>query len=340
MTTDVSLERLDLVLDAWRSQISESSVFHLVADSSLRKELSKQDRKRVGELRRARLFQYSRRDADELILDYAEEHGGCVLSRDRFLDHRRRRAWRPERHFSWSVNDREVRIVRRQSRNTRSFDVSRKEEQRLARVRGLTLDHPMTRRRWACDSDAPCLTRDTSPEELRTLPLLESETALCPGCREPLRDLGPRRSEAELKLLVDGKPVARFTLRQGETVIFGRLRLPNTARMAELARGGAFADLGREHACLRMSGRRIAVRPLDNRHCVRIYPWNSQRRRFDRSYEVPCEEGFTPVGIRDVMQVGKRLELVRSGRSIAEAEALPRTDAVASWQGRVTTDRP
>ena len=75
--------------------------------------------------------------------------------------------------------------------------------------------------------------------------LVGEDTALCPGCHRPLRDLGMRPSEAELKVIVDDRPLARFTVRQGEMVAFGRLILPNTAELAELAREGVFAGVGR-----------------------------------------------------------------------------------------------
>jgi hypothetical protein len=338
LSGSVTVRRLDLVLAAWDSQIASGAALYLVSDSSLRKELSKSDRLRMAELRRERLLRYSRKGADELLLDHAEEHGGCVLSRDRFLDHRRTRVWRPERFYTWHVEAGEVRIIRQPSRNTQSFDISRKEEQQLTRARGISLDHPAARQRWTCASEVPCVTREASPEELRTVPLLEEGRPLCPGCRQPLRYLGPRHSEAELKLLVDGKPVVRFTLRQGETVTFGRLRLPDTVRLAELARDGAFSDLGREHVHLQMSGKRVAARPVDERHEVRAYAWNSRRRQFGRGKVIRHEDGFTPTGIRDILGIGKRLELVRSGRSIAQAEALPAAEGKTGWHGVRTVD--
>lgn len=280
--------------------------------------------------RAGELFLHSK--ADEPLLDHAEAHSGSVLSRDRFLDARRERSWVPERFFTWEV-DEAVQIVRQGSRNTQAFDVSRKLEQKLAQAQGLpSLRHPATRRRWACVSEIPCLTRESAPDFLRVLPLLELDVALCPGCRQPLRDLGMRPTEAELKVVVDEKTVARFTVRQGEKVSFGRLILPDTAELSELARKGTFAGVGRAHADLRLSGKRVAIRPVDDRHSVTLHRWDSQKRRFGRGQELQHADGFTAIGLRDTLLIGNRLELVRSGRSIGEAEELSQNSDSSPWR--------
>lgn len=276
----------------------------------------------MGELRKQRRLRVSRH-ADDLLLDHAEEHDGCVLSRDRFLDKRRDRLWVPERFFSWVSTGSGVRIARRVSLNTQSFDISRKQEQKLAAARGIAnLDHPLARRRWVCASDLPCAAREVSPSILRAIPVLDGERALCPGCGQPANDLGPRQGEAELKLRVDEKTVIRFSLRQGETIAFGRLTLPESAALSELGRGGALAELGRIHVELRVAGKRVAVRPLGEGRRVWVREWDAGRRRYRRERELSPEKGFVAIGIRDTLSLGRRLELVRSGRSLAEAGLL------------------
>lgn len=328
----ISLDRLNLVLDAWRTQLARHAEFHLIADESLLRYLSPDDKrvaKRMGRVGDLLLLP----EADEPLLDYAETNGGAVLSRDRFVAERPGRFWVRERFFSWEVSDEGVRIVRQPSRNTQPFDISRKVEQKLARARGIRdLRHPVARKRWACTSSVACLTRESSPEFLRVLPLREDGQVLCPGCRQPLRDMGERPGEAELKLVVDDDTLARFTIRQGQRIAFGRLVLPDTAELADLAEKGVFAGLGRVHADLRMADSRLAVRPVDDGHRVKIRRWDPKRRRFARQHEVRHADGFTPVGLRDILLIGNRLELVRSGRSIAEAEELTDRHDVAPWR--------
>ena len=328
----IGLDRLNLVLDAWRTQLARHAEFHLIADQSLLQYLSHDDKRTARLMSRAGDLLLLP-EADEPLLDYAEAQGGTVLSRDRFLAERPGRSWVPERFFSWEITEEGVRIVRQPSRNTQPFDISRKVEQKLARARGFRdLRHSAARKRWACTSSVSCLTRESSPDFLRVLPLREDGQILCPGCREPLLDLGARPGEAELKLVVDDNTLARFTIRQGPKVAFGRLFLPDTAKLAELAQKGVFAGLGRVHADLRMADSRLAVRPVDDRHRVKIRRWDAKRRRFEREHEIRHADGFTAVGLRDILLIGDRLELVRSGRSIAEAEELTDRHDIAPWR--------
>lgn len=328
----IGLDRLNLVLNAWSTQVARHAEFHLIADESLLQYFSRDDEREAKRLARTGELLLLP-EADEPLLDYAEAHGGTVLSRDRFLAERPGRKWVRERFYSWEMGAEEVRIVRQPSRNTQPFDISRRVEQKLARTNGLRdLRRPAARKRWACTSSLPCLTRESSPDFLRVLPLRENGQILCPYCKEPLLDLGPRPAEAELKLVVDDKELARFTIRQGQRVAFGRLILPDTAKLAELAQKGVFGGLGRVHADLRMADSRLAVRPVDDRHRVKIRPWNAKRRRFEREREVRHASGFTPVELRDILLIGDRLELVRSGRSIAEAEELGGRQDAAPWR--------
>jgi hypothetical protein len=329
----VGLDRLDLVVEAWRSQISHFAELHLVADRSLLSDLSKPDRRRLGELRRRRELLVSRRHADERVLELAEATGGCVLSRDRFLDKRRGRSWAPERFFCWTVDQGKVTITRRRQRNTQPYEISRKEEQKLAEALGIPdLRHPAARRRWACVSKVTCPTREATPDALQVLPLLKRERALCPGCGHPLEDRGPRQTEAEMKIVVDELVAGRFAIKQGETIAFGRLAMPDTRALAELAWTGAFADLGRVHAELRLNGKRLAVRPVDEDHPVWVRGWISKNRRFGREQKLRQRDGFTSVDLRDALVIGERVELQRSGRCIAEAEAARASAEPQPWQ--------
>lgn len=279
------------------------------------------------------------READGPLLDYAESTGGAVLSRDRFLDKRRERHWIPERYFTWDVVDGALLIRRQPPRNTQGYDISRKIEQKLIQGSGIDdLNHPAVRRRWACESNPACLTRESSPEVLLVLPKLIGNVPVCPVCMKPVRDLGPRPAEAEIKVQVDGEDVARFTLKQGAATAFGRLTLPDTSALAGMAAAGAFDDVGRTHAQLRMIGRRLAVRPIDGRHHVWVRPWDSKRRRFQRERKLPDADDFTGVGLRDVLQIGEHVDLVRSGRSIAEAAELGEPVEAPSWRVRKTAD--
>lgn len=328
----VSLSRLELVLDAWRQQICQYVEVLLVVDKSLLRKLPPADRQRVKRLRRQGSLWIRSRDADDLLLDMAEDKGGCVLSKDRFLDKRRGRRWNEDRFYSWSMRGNAIRVGRRPSQNTQPYDISRKEEQKLARLRGIDdLRHPALRRRWACVSEAACETRDATPEFLEVLPALDHITPVCPGCGHPLEDRGTRPNRAELKLVFDEVELARFSLTQGETIPFGRTMMPQSGKVVALGRKGKLSDIGREHVHVRLVGKRVAARPADDGHPVWVHRWDSDRRRFDRRVQLHPGR-FTAVGLRDILLVGERLELHRSGRSIVEAQSLGDPEADESWQ--------
>lgn len=319
---------MNLVVAAWRERISRYAEVHLVADRSLLAEFPKAERKQVGSMRRRGRFMVAR-DADDVLLELAESRDGCVLSRDRFLDKRRGRRWIAERFYTWYVEDGQVQIGRRASLNTQSFDISRKEEQKDAQSNGIPdLDHPVTKRRWACASNIPCPTREASPDFIQVLPILDREVVRCPGCRQPLHDLGKRPNEIELKVVLDDLTVARFRLMQGETVTFGRTTLPSSPILADLTESNALADVGRTHAELRIVGKNLAVRPVDKEHPVWVRRWRKMQLLREEE-KLHHTNGFSPIGLRDTLVFGRHLELRRSGRSIAEAEALATVDASA-----------
>jgi hypothetical protein len=341
----VGLQRVDLVLEAWREQLCRHAEAYLVADDSLLPEL---ERVSAADVARARQMQAAgellivpTRRADDVLLDHAEQHGACVLSDDGFRDKRRdgRPAWfwKPERFFVWEVHEGAVRIVPRPSRGTRSFDISRAIEQKATRAAGITKAHrDVLGRRWACTSDVPCVTRQMTPDVLRVLPLIHDEVPCCPGCGSPLEDRGERVPEAEFKVAVDGETQVRFTLRHGRPLVFGRLTLPDTPALAALADEGAFDGVGRRHVELRREADDVHVRPVDDRHTVRVRPWDKHGKRFGRERQLPAT-GFTAIGLRDHVLLGEHVALLRSGRSIAEADELHRL--AGEWRISPTGDR-
>ena len=102
----VGFDRLNLVLEAWRAQLSRYAEFHLIADESLLDYLSKDERRLAKRMARAGELDLLP-EADEPLLDYAETHGGCVLSRNRFLAERPGRSWVRERFLTWEIAEAE-----------------------------------------------------------------------------------------------------------------------------------------------------------------------------------------------------------------------------------------
>jgi hypothetical protein len=328
------LHRLEPVLGAWRRQLSRHAEFRFFADRPLLKELGREGRRPLKVMRQAGELEVSSAAAD-LLLAHAAGNDGCLLAGERLFGTYRGRSSRPERNFTWAVGEEGVRAFGEEGvRIVRAGDAGGRFPFAAPAPSGATSDagsladlrKTAVRERWQCASDVPCLTRETSPDFLRVLPLIEREAILCPGCRQPPRPLGKRPDEAELQVAFGDETVARFVLGADDEIAFGRLMFPETARLYELARERAFTDVGKVHAQLRMDGDRVAVRPVDARHPVAMRRWSPRWRRLGRERELRHGDGFVPLEPRDRLLVGKRLELFRSPRSIAEAEELRRGD--------------
>jgi hypothetical protein len=324
------LRRLDLVINAWRAEVCRHVDLHLVIDASALRRLSLLGRLRAWRMRRAGRLIVAH-DADEALLDHVERHGGCLLSCDRFLDKRPGRQWQPHHLFAWEVRGQMLRIIPRPPRNTQPYDISEAVERKALRTLGISRADLLALRRWTCESDVPCVTRLVSPDALLVAPIQRGGRPCCPGCEQPLRDRGDRRLAVELKLVIDDAVRLRFTITEGEPLAFGRFVLPDTAELAALAREGALDGLGRRHVELRRDTRGLAARPVDDRHMVRYERWAKRRRRFEPA--VPLSPGdFTVIPRRDRLLLTDRVVLMRSGRSIAEAEELDRLASAGAWQ--------
>lgn len=326
------LQRLDLVLEAWRAAICRHAEFLLVADRSLAEGLPADDRKRIEALQRDGSLRLAP-DADDALLDRAEREGACVLASALSLEMiGSRPTWAAARLFAWEVREDLVRIVQGSPREPAPFDLQFAREMGEARANGLAVPSgDAIRRRWTCGSDVPCITRQLTPYGLEALPVLRDGLPCCPGCGHPLLERGERAQDAELKLVVDDVVRLRLTLEEGRLVTFGRLILPDTADLAALAHAGGFAGLGRRHVELRLDPGGMRARPVDARHEVRMQRWEGGQGRLGRKHRLPVLER-TRVGLRDHLLLTERVVLRRSGRSIAEAEERARLDMDVPWQ--------
>lgn len=221
-----SLDRLDLVVEAWR-QVATGEV-HLVADHSLRRQLAALDQRRFDTMVRAGAL-VAAPVADELLLRWAHDHGAHVLSRDQFLDHRRDHPWidqHPERFHQWSAGSGEVRISAGPVEPAASALVSVAIERKELRRSGLDPKRHwnLLHTRWRCTNGA-CAHARLWPDHLLVWPERDRRGgAVCPGCGQPLDRVGRRGRLVQMVVgsARTGQELLRFPLESGQRQAIGR----------------------------------------------------------------------------------------------------------------------
>ncbi len=321
-----TLRRLDRLLGAWRTLFDADTTVLCFVDRSLGGMLDAGDRRRLNEMIQRRTAVVPHRgEADVLILrQAAADRDATILSRDGFVAYRRAFPWiegELDRFYTWSVSENRV-ILRPQDRRPVDFEVSRAEELEDLRSRGfldtVPASHPILRHRYRCVSAEPCMTRAFHPEMLRVPPALGAEgSAVCPGCRGPLEIIDSKVLGIELKVRVLDRQVARFTLHDDAAVTLGRDTIPLPSA-EEIRRAGVLSGVSREHARLRVAGRRLHVQDAGSRNGTWLAEWMAHVGRHGewRRLESGLERR---VGRRDVVRLGKSVQLVRSGRLLLTA---------------------
>ena len=335
-----TLARLDLVLNAWRQQVDAFSEFVLIADRSLRHTIPKPEAKEL-ERRFAVWGEYQLvPHADPLILERAQLQDAVVLTRDYYIDLSPRHPWmrrQPERFFTWKANAGEVAIIPRPEKRFNVYDVSRAAEAADLKAGGFPgrpKDHPELWMRYRCVSVA-CVARQASPDVLRVLPLRRGDELACPSCLGELEAVGARPEIVELKLQLGPRVVHRFSLGEGETAVIGRSTLPDTEEIRAAGEQGEIDALGRRHLELTLLNEVMRVRDLASATGIRVSRWSSKNHSYAKRKEQLERGGMARLGRRDAVLVGN-LRIVRSGRAIAEADALSPPEGDAPWRAAPT----
>ncbi|MGW4894534.1 FHA domain-containing protein [Kitasatospora sp. NPDC004240] len=232
-----SLRRLDRVLRALVAATGDPGVTaYLVADRSLlggAREFP--DPQEVRRLRRwvAEGLVEEVDEADERVLEIAGMTGTRVVSGDRFEAHRQEHPWvqgntwqflRPER-TAGRTPEGGVRLVpvdmgyRSEAEISRMVELSALKKQGLLGL-GRTPIAEVLDRSWACPERRCSLYEGRGGHVL--LPRMRSGVPTCELHGLPLRDSGRRAGTAQLKVVLDGVCVGRYTLDEGTETHLGR----------------------------------------------------------------------------------------------------------------------
>ncbi|WP_354643118.1 FHA domain-containing protein [Kitasatospora camelliae] len=210
-------------------------------------------------------------DADERVLEIAGMTGTRVVSGDRFTDHRLEHPWlqgntwqflRPERQGGRVV------LVPVDLGHCSAAEISRKLEFSALKKQGLLSPSrtPLTdvvRRSWRCP-EPRCSLYEGSRGGRVLLPRMRRGVPTCELHGTPLGETGLRPGTAQLKAVVDGACVARYTLDEQSRTCVGRSPGEDGIPLHTLLTPDQAARISRRHVLFAVRGGAVTVQDVSS----------------------------------------------------------------------------
>lgn len=318
--------RFERVMKAWQDQIESNPRGVAIADENLRFLLGPADRRQFELAERSGLVRVVTGAADSEILRWAEASGALVLSKDRFVGHRRQHPWiqgTTDRFYKWEIDRAgNVRIVAADMGTSGAYSLSRGEEADLLMARGLdprrASDREILTHAYRC-TNSRCLTAKFSPDRLLVPPARRQRQPVCPGCEQPLEDLGPRPGAVEIVIETSDQEVGRKLVEEGTELTLGRSDVP---KLRNDAGAQSIGRVSRAHISVRVERSRLRICDLQSRNGTAIQRWDSVARKLSDPEPVPSGEQVE-LGHRDVVLLGGTLRVRRSGQQFATGATGP-----------------
>ena len=320
------LGRLTTVVDAWRAVHGAGAELRLFADVSLPHCLTAQDARRWPGMVRDLAIELAP-VADDPILRTAAGGAWTVLSRDRFIDHRREHPWierHPERFLRWRVVDGVTRFVPGDIRPAPRQLVSQLKEVKSLKSAGLDprRNRAVLSTAWRCDNDA-CVQAHNRQGALLLWPAVDAGgRAHCPVCSSRLLPLGPRAVTRQVVVCTAGEraELLRFPLECGTPVMLGR----------ESAHGVSLGGIDGAPARIRRLSRQHVLLSLDETARLTVVDLGSTNGSTLHRANAAAATRIAPgrpvrVGGTDHVQLAGVVELYLSGQRfvVGAADELP-----------------
>nr|WP_202501350.1 FHA domain-containing protein [Streptomyces sp. SID5785] len=350
-----SLDRLGLVLDALARRTGDrNATAYALADRSLRHQVHEYPDRTEPALLVAWIesgLVEELPDADERLLDLAEGLGLPVISRDGFADFRLTHPWIQGNTTQFlspvPTPVRAVKLAERDMGIRSPAQISRKLEESDLKAHGLLAGRnrrPMTevvRRHWRCP-ERSCTLYDSHRGSAVRLPRMKRGVPVCEVHRTPLLDDGPRTGIAQLKLLVEGDCVHRFTLDVDSTVILGRDPGSGGISLYDHIDPERLRRISRAHLSVQVSAQSLALRNLGG-NGTRL------RRSGARQSGPLTNEDRVALHVGDTVELAAGIHLARSARrfpaeiaaawqSSTNRRQTPRSAAATTMLGERATD--
>ena len=267
--------------------------------------LDQGQRRRLREWQESGLIQVAGK-ADIPLLLLAEETGLPIITRDRFVGHRREFPWLDGSDdavlepYAGPYGEVFLRHVMLDGES--EWDLSRVEENDLLLQQGLSHRVEVLGRYWGCP-EPRCPRHDPMRSPFVMLPVARGGRLVCDLHGLDMEDRGPRPRVAQLKVMQNGRERHRFSVGQGQPVTVGRS--PEGMDLSPFLPDADRLQVSRAHLRFELDSVRLTITDTSRYGTVLIL---KDGTRLD------LHHATHPFIVRDRAEVWPGLEIIRSGR--------------------------
>ena len=329
-------DRIVRVLEVWNSKFPQfkKPKTRLVADNNLRFKLVGDDLLQFKEAVKLGIVIESEK-ADPVLLDLAESSGCLILSNDNYVGYQAERPWIHDPHqkrFIQIAASRSEIILNEVTHVERTgFSKSRAEESDRLKNHRIDLKRDakseLLQSLFRCDNPK-CIRRAVLPDGAISTPERGSgDSAICPGCREPLTRVGEASKTVVLKLTnINSRKDLRLPLEVGREFVLGRIE--SDISLAEVLTESDLSRISRTHAKIGFDGDRLYFEDLGSSNGSTIAHWDPSNLRLSNNQNISANQKVV-IQPRDLIVLAGVLEIQRSGRrfpfDLAQPSSNPNT---------------
>ena len=329
-------DRIVRVLEVWNSKFPQfkKPKTRMVADRNLKHKLVGVDLLQFKEAVKLGIVIEAEK-ADPVLLDLAESSGCLILSNDNYVGYQAERPWIHDPHqkrFIQIATSRSEIILNEVTHVERTgFSKSRAEESDRLKNHRIDLKRDakseLLQSLFRCDNPK-CIRRAVLPDGAISTPERGSgNSAICPGCREPLTRVGEASKTLVLKLTsVKSRKELRFPLKVGQKMILGRIE--SDISLAEVLTESDLSRISRTHAKIGFDGDRLYFEDLGSSNGSTIAHWDPSNLRLSNNQNISANKKVV-IQPRDLIVLAGVLEIQRSGRrfpfDLAQPSSNPNT---------------
>jgi hypothetical protein len=314
-------DRIVRVLEVWNSKFPQfkKPKTRLVADNNLRFKLVGDDLLQFKEALKLGIVIEAEK-ADPVLLDLAESSGCLILSNDNYVGYQAERPWIHDPHqkrFIQIAASRSEIILNEVTHVERTgFSKSRAEESDRLKNHRIDLKRDakseLLQSLFRCDN-SKCIRRAVLPDGAISTPERGSgDSAICPGCREPLTRVGEASKTVVLKLTnIKSRKDLRLPLEVGREFVLGRIE--SDISLAEVLTESDLSRISRTHAKIGFDGDRLYFEDLGSSNGSTIAHWDPSNLRLSNNQNISANQKVV-IQPRDLIVLAGVLEIQRSGR--------------------------